>query len=137
MATIADCLNSIYHPLKGKEFVATYTMANFSMPQTENMGDVLQIEEQDPLVAAIRKTLSDVLELQKCNGKRVWTGITETEISPRYTDYWLWVKPLCAEEGSTYTFQVEKCTVLEGALGIYSHGVSIKVALASCPAKLD
>ena len=42
---IAGCLNSIYHPLKGKEFVATYRIANYSMPQTKNVRDVLQIEE--------------------------------------------------------------------------------------------
>ena len=76
------------------------------------------------------------MELQKRNGKRVWTGITGPEISPRFTDYWMWVEPLCVEEleeGSSYNFQVEKCTVFEGTLGIYSHGVSIKVVLASSP----
>lgn len=135
---IADCLNSIYHPLRGKEFVATYRIANYSMPQTENYRSVLQIEEQHPFVAVVEKTLSDVLELQKRYGIRVWTGITGPEISPRFTEYWMWVEPLCIEEleeGSSNKFWVQQCTVFEGTLGIYSHGVSIRVALVSLPAK--
>ena len=53
---IADCRNSIYHPLKGKEFVAFFRMANFSMPNTENYRDVLQIEEEHPFAAVVKKT---------------------------------------------------------------------------------
>jgi len=118
---IKNHLGMIYDPLKGMTFEATY-QGEYEMPQTGNERDILVIKRQNPFAATLKEISKAVLNKY---GALVWKGITGPEDSARYTDYWLWVEPGALEMGSTYEFNIKKCSVFECS-GEFSYGISIR-----------
>lgn len=120
-------LLTLYQPLRGESFEATY-LGREIMPQTENERLKLEVNSMDPLEDKLEEISSKVL---KKYGTKVWKGITGPEDSKVFTYYWIWVKERSdlenLDEGSTYQFKIVRCTPFECSNGDFSHGVDIKV----------
>ena len=125
--SIKQVLSSIYQPLMGASFQATYIEMK-QMPQTGNFRPVLEVNPSDatlPIVEAVSKAV-----LAKY-GETVWKGITGPE-DGSYIYYWLWVDPEISpqlEEGYSYNFKILECTPFPCGAGSFSYGVNIAVII--------
>ena len=122
-------LSSLYHPLIGASFTATY-QGMWPMPQTGNQRDVLEIAAGSDFFAKLHQISSAVLALEY--GARVWKGITGPSDTKGYTNYWLWVEPGVSGNllvGSTYNFSIVSADVFLCPGGTFSYGVSLKAAV--------
>ena len=120
-------LDTTYKALVGQTFLATY-QESYSMPQTNNVRDILVVEVQNPF-AAILKDIRDKV-VATC-GEKVWKGITCTFCG----NVWLWVEPTFGgiiDARSTHWFKIEETTVFPCNLDTrFPHGgVSIKASLS-------
>ena len=120
-------LDTTYKNLVGQTFLATY-QGSYSMPQTNNVRDILVVEVQNPFAATLKDIRDKVVGM--C-GEKVWKGITCTS----WGDVWLWVEPTFGgiiDAGSTLWFKIEKTTVFPCNLDTrFPHGgVSIKASLS-------
>lgn len=124
---IMEDLSTIYQPLKGESFTATY-LGTETMPQTGNERLKLEVNSTDPLEVILKEIQIKVLEKY---GKEVWKGITRPEDSKVFTNYWIWVKNgsdlETLDEYITYQFKIVRCTPFKCFNGEFSHGVDIKV----------
>ena len=121
-------LHSLYQPLIGAKFTATYE-GNWEMPQTGNERDRLEIATGSDFAATLHQISSTVLAKY---GPMVWKGITGPEDGKGYTNYWLWVEPGVSENlqvGSMYNFSIVSANVFPCAPGTFSYGVSLTVAV--------
>lgn len=117
----------IYQPLKGKTFGAKYK-GEFTMPQTGNPRDVVEVDDGDPLVATLEVVSNAVIHREY--GNKVWKGITGPKDPRQYTSYWLWVEQ--SEEMAedvNYNFKIDHCKPFACSGETFSYGVSIKVSL--------
>ena len=120
-------LDTTYKALVGQTFLATY-QGSYSMPQTNNLRDILVVEVQNPFAATLKDIRDKVVA--KC-GEEVWKGITCTIRG----DVSLWVEPTFGgiiNAGSTLWFQIEETTVFPcyPGTGFPHGGVSIKASLS-------
>lgn len=127
-------LISIYYPLKGKKFEATYRVSNHPMRQNNNVRDVLSIDESEPAFRKIVQEVdANVTELENRLCDHIWTGITGPH-RRSFNEYWLWCEPKFAdflEEGKAYNFKVKNFSVFEGGeYYSYIYGVSLRAKLA-------
>lgn len=126
--TILEDLSTIYQPLEGESFEATY-LGRELMPQTGNERLKLEVNSTDPLEAKLKEISSNVL--QKPYGKEIWKGITGPEDSLKFTHYWIWVKSESdlesLDEDTTYQFKIAGCTPFKCYAGDFSYGVDIEV----------
>lgn len=127
-STVMENLYLKYRPLVGMVFPATY-LGPFMMPQTENERDVLLILTEAELLREMLRKISNAV-LQNY-GKRVWKGITGSQDSARYPDFWLWFEPgfneVLMQEDFCYEFEIKQCRPFQCRGGDFDFGVSIKV----------
>ena len=119
-------LDTTYKDLVGQTFLATY-QGSYSMPQTNNLRDILVVKVQNPFAATLKDIRDKVVAV--C-GEKVWKGITSYG-----GDVSLWVEPTFGgiiNAGSTLWFKIEETTVFPCYLGTgFPHGgVSIKASLS-------
>ena len=119
-------LDTTYKTLVGQTFLARY-QGSHSMPQTNNLRDILVVEVQNPFAATLKDIRDKVVAM--C-GETVWKGITCTI----WGNVSLWVEPTFGgiiNAGSTLWFKIEETTVFPCYPGTrFPHGgVSIKASL--------
>ena len=119
-------LDTTYKALVGQTFLATY-QGSYSMPQTNNLRDILVVKVQNPFAATLKDIRDKVVAM--C-GEKVWKGITSYG-----GDVSLWVEPTFGgiiNARSTHWFKIEETTVFPCYLGTgFPHGgVSIKASLS-------
>ena len=125
---ISKDLSTLYQPLKGESFEATY-LGRGPMPQTGNERLKLEVKATDPLEAKLKEISRKVLEKYE---EEVWKGITGPEDSRVYTHYWIWVRSGSdlenLDEDNTYQFKITRCTPFKCSPdATFTHGVDIKV----------
>ena len=123
-------LATIYKPLLGASFAATYQGIFYPMPQTGNERDILDVgalTAMNPFAATLQHISSTVLTEY---GTRVWKGITGPDDRKGYTNYWLWAEPGFSgsglQVGSICNFIIESVNVFQCDTGTFSYGVSLK-----------
>ena len=119
-------LDTTYKALVGQTFLATY-QGSYSMPQTNNLRDILVVKVQNPFAATLKDIRDKVVAM--C-GEKVWKGITSYG-----GDVSLWVEPTFGGKinaGSTLWFKIEETTVFPcyPGTGFPHGGVSIKASLS-------
>ena len=129
LATIIKDLSSLYQPLLGARFTATYQGISDPLPQFGNLKDILAIEASNHFFLILQQILSNVVGKY---GKVVWKGITGPHQGLRFTRYQLWGEPEFngkLQAGLTTEFTIVDVNVSQYFTGTFGYGVKLKAAV--------
>ena len=127
--TVMKDLHSLYQPLIGARFTATYQGISEPLPQFGNLKDILAIEASDPFFPILQQISSNVMGKY---GERVWKGITGPNQGHGFTHYWLWVEPEFngkVQAGLTTEFTIVNVNVSQYFAGTFAYGINLKATV--------